>query len=59
MVTGISTEYLEYDGYGQPISFNVQFTFIDITDEERELIEKLQRLYDVRLESKMGEEDND
>ena len=36
MITKISTEYLDYDGYGQPTSFSVQFTFISITDEERE-----------------------
>ena len=56
MITGISTEYLEYDGYGQPTSFNLQFTFVDITVEERGLIERLRTLYEALLESKMSEE---
>lgn len=56
MITGISTEYLEYDGYGQPTSFNVQFAFKDITVEERGLIERLRILHDVLLEPKMSKE---
>lgn len=57
MITGISTQYLEYDGYGQPTSINVQFTFVDITAEERRLIERLRALYDALSESKMSSEE--
>ena len=56
MITGISTEYLAYDGCGQPTSINVQLTFINIAPEERELMNKLQMQVLQRAEPKMGEE---
>jgi hypothetical protein len=42
MITGISTNYLSYDSYGQPASVDVQLTFVNMTTEEKELIRKLQ-----------------
>jgi len=48
------TNYLVFDEYGQPTGIDVKFTFMDITTEEKELIERLQELYNSRM--KVNEE---
>jgi len=57
MITKVSTEYLSYDSYGQPVSVDVQLTFTNITAEERELIRKLQMQVLQKIESDKSEEE--
>lgn len=57
MLTKVSTEYLTYDNYGQPLSVDVQLTFTNITADERELIRKLQMQVLQKIEPKMNEEE--
>lgn len=57
MLTKVSTEYLTYDGYGQPLSVEVKLTFENITAEERELIRKQQMQVLQGIEPKMSEEE--
>lgn len=50
MITKVSTEYLTYDKYGQPLSVEVQLTFENVTAQDRELIKHLQ----MRVLKKIG-----